>query len=404
MTKCADIHEMVSLYIDGQLDENERKQFEEHINNCESCSVEYEDILNIIKLCAEIEEEELPDGFGSELHQKLLEVSGKHQTTAGKLILLFRSSYFRVATSVAAALLLIFLVKGVYNTGVLNNTNGDVSMIASQKSMESAPESFSVASAAAEPSEENSVMAYDSGAVVTAGGTELYGGTDAIADGNAADTRSGAESGAGTSSKAAGESAYTYSTPVTPSCDGQDPVQPVETDRATEDERVQQPMMAMMAAPETVNSRLAQFQLTLGDPDVQMVRIRELVAACDGMENPVFENVPAVSIPAGASVTYYLIPNERYDEFKDSVSEYIGAGNITVDPPVVTDQTAVLEELISSNNELDNRILKLEEEDAAKNSAEIVILKEQITANNNIIESLRLGSEYTNVRMIIIPK
>ncbi|MDI3533886.1 MAG: hypothetical protein PWQ82_251 [Thermosediminibacterales bacterium] len=65
---CNKIREKISLYIDGELTETERKEFEEHIKQCSQCRMEYKKILTTINLCNGLPQVEPPEDF----HEKLL--------------------------------------------------------------------------------------------------------------------------------------------------------------------------------------------------------------------------------------------------------------------------------------------------------------------------------------------
>ena len=67
---CKDMNELLSLYIDNELSDTERKGFEDHLEACEACRHEVEEISQLVHACCEIEEAELPEGFKQELHMK----------------------------------------------------------------------------------------------------------------------------------------------------------------------------------------------------------------------------------------------------------------------------------------------------------------------------------------------
>lgn len=73
MKKCEEIMELISLYIDDDLNETEKHQFEEHINSCIKCREELDLQMEIINLCQDMEEVELPEDFNRQLNQKLVE-------------------------------------------------------------------------------------------------------------------------------------------------------------------------------------------------------------------------------------------------------------------------------------------------------------------------------------------
>jgi hypothetical protein len=114
--KCGEIGELLSLYVDRLLDEKRCSEFEEHIGICSSCRKELEDINRVIELCNSVEEVELPDGFREELHLKLMKVN--RSTEIKNRILSVRSRYFKIFSSIAAVLLLVIFVKGIYDSGL----------------------------------------------------------------------------------------------------------------------------------------------------------------------------------------------------------------------------------------------------------------------------------------------
>ncbi len=67
--KCEDIKALISEYID-ETAENPN-QIKEHIENCESCSKYYEEILHTVNLCNSVSPSPLPADFKERLHKKL---------------------------------------------------------------------------------------------------------------------------------------------------------------------------------------------------------------------------------------------------------------------------------------------------------------------------------------------
>lgn len=104
MKKCEHIIELISLYIDGELSDAEKHQFEEHINSCIKCKEEFDCQMEIINLCKNIEDVELPEDFNKQLHQKLV----KEKQGKGPLFWM-NSKYIKLASSIAAAFILIFV-------------------------------------------------------------------------------------------------------------------------------------------------------------------------------------------------------------------------------------------------------------------------------------------------------
>lgn len=104
MKKCEEIMELISLYVDGELCETEKQQFEEHINSCVKCREELDLQMEIINLCHNIEEADIPEDFDRQLHEKLV----NEKQRKGPLFRM-NSKYIKLASSVAAAVLLIFI-------------------------------------------------------------------------------------------------------------------------------------------------------------------------------------------------------------------------------------------------------------------------------------------------------
>lgn len=99
---CNEIKDMFSLYIDGELDENERKTVEEHVRFCESCRNELEQYKKIINMLQNLIEEEPPIGYCKRLHEKLLKAKQRKKVST-------RSRWVKYG-SIAAAFILVVSV------------------------------------------------------------------------------------------------------------------------------------------------------------------------------------------------------------------------------------------------------------------------------------------------------
>ncbi|TYQ13330.1 UNVERIFIED_CONTAM: putative zinc finger protein [Acetivibrio alkalicellulosi] len=106
MKKCSEIMELIGLYIDNELDADLRAEFDEHIKVCENCKNEYTEQLEIVKLCNSIEEEELPEVFKEQLHEKLL----KEKQRKNPLFFIKRRNV-RIISSIAAVILIAFIAR-----------------------------------------------------------------------------------------------------------------------------------------------------------------------------------------------------------------------------------------------------------------------------------------------------
>ncbi len=70
---CQEFREIISLYIDNELNKNEIKKLEMHIKDCPECMKEYEELKRIKELLADMPTAPLPDKFKDEVHQKLVD-------------------------------------------------------------------------------------------------------------------------------------------------------------------------------------------------------------------------------------------------------------------------------------------------------------------------------------------
>ncbi len=95
---CIDFVDKISLYIDDELTEIEKKEFELHILKCDNCRQEYEDMINILKNVRNQEQVELPDNYRFELRRKLKEVAKEE-----------KKINWRVISSVAAGLIIMLI-------------------------------------------------------------------------------------------------------------------------------------------------------------------------------------------------------------------------------------------------------------------------------------------------------
>lgn len=101
--KCETIRNMISSYIDKDLNDIEKTELEKHLAQCEQCREEYESMLDIIAICGNLEEIELPQNFRTELHQRLIEEKKKISFFGGIL----EKKSMKVATGLVAAVLVI---------------------------------------------------------------------------------------------------------------------------------------------------------------------------------------------------------------------------------------------------------------------------------------------------------
>lgn len=119
--KCNEICDLLSLYIDNELNDEEMHQVEEHLQSCENCQKELDEYKNIISILQSLPEEEPPEGYCKRLHNKLLETGRqtKPKKEAFNIKNINRFKWMKYG-SLAAALVLVLLVAGINNLGRMN--------------------------------------------------------------------------------------------------------------------------------------------------------------------------------------------------------------------------------------------------------------------------------------------
>ncbi len=74
---CSLYKNLLSSYIDKDINEIDKIELEKHLLSCEECMNEYKALLSVVKSCNEIEDAELPSDFYLGLHEKLCELNVK---------------------------------------------------------------------------------------------------------------------------------------------------------------------------------------------------------------------------------------------------------------------------------------------------------------------------------------
>jgi len=124
--KCEVIQNMMSSYIDKDLNDIEKQEFEKHLSECQKCREEYQSLYEITTMCSSLEELELPSNFRTELHQKLLDEKNKNRLRG-----VFGRRWMKAATGVAAAVLVIAIGLGgsrLLDKGMGNSATQSVKM------------------------------------------------------------------------------------------------------------------------------------------------------------------------------------------------------------------------------------------------------------------------------------
>lgn len=116
---CRVVQELISTYIDGELDGEKARMLEEHLESCQGCSQKLEHMKALVQMVGTFEEEELPDGFLDRLHARLeaKQVSGVVSDRRRRF-----SGWIRLAGIAAAAAIFVLAIR-VLNPGALPYTS-----------------------------------------------------------------------------------------------------------------------------------------------------------------------------------------------------------------------------------------------------------------------------------------
>lgn len=105
--KCERIRQLMSAYIDNEMNEVDKIKFEKHIATCPQCKEEYELLKDIVNECSDVNEVELPENFREELHNMLLKAEGRKSRRFSDFI---RKNRWQTIAGSAVAAVLIFAI------------------------------------------------------------------------------------------------------------------------------------------------------------------------------------------------------------------------------------------------------------------------------------------------------
>ncbi|AKL94919.1 DNA polymerase I [Clostridium aceticum] len=152
---CKNIDNYISSYIDGYLTKQEKEDFEKHINQCEACKAQYDNLNLILDCVHEIEEVPLPKNFTMQLGEKLREEAVKDEESTDSSLDLKKKDIskkpfkkWRVIGGIAAGLLIMTMSATMLNnfstksSRDLINEEADAGMVMTGSREESAPQTF----------------------------------------------------------------------------------------------------------------------------------------------------------------------------------------------------------------------------------------------------------------------
>lgn len=115
---CKDFDLYGSAYIDNMLSEQEKLEFENHINECEYCNISLQNLKIIVESINELEEVELPRNFSSELEIKL-----QNEKNSKNRMVLFNKK--KLLSGIVAGLLIFMASLSLINNSLINK-NKDI--------------------------------------------------------------------------------------------------------------------------------------------------------------------------------------------------------------------------------------------------------------------------------------
>jgi len=119
---CKGCREKLFDYVTDCTTSKETASVQAHLEHCDSCKKEYQEICEMLSVLHELPEAELPKGFQLSLHQKLVQAADEMQKAKERSFLgwLRRVRAMGGWKVVAPALVCLVLVLGVYSGGVFD--------------------------------------------------------------------------------------------------------------------------------------------------------------------------------------------------------------------------------------------------------------------------------------------
>lgn len=111
MENCEEIRYLLSAYLDGELEESERIDLEEHLEDCPGCAEELAGLKESREILGSLEGVEPPPDFLSRVHSRLENQSSVKSGTRKLIFPLRLKIPLEVAGLAAAAVLIIYILK-----------------------------------------------------------------------------------------------------------------------------------------------------------------------------------------------------------------------------------------------------------------------------------------------------
>ncbi len=113
---CRVVQELISPYIDGELDRERARQLEAHVESCSECRQRLEEMKAVVQMVGALEEKELPDDFADRLQTRLEaeQVTGMiHRKRVGF------SSWMKWVGMAAAAAVIVLAIRVLSLNGLM---------------------------------------------------------------------------------------------------------------------------------------------------------------------------------------------------------------------------------------------------------------------------------------------
>ncbi len=117
---CEQARLLMNAAIDGDINEHERSKLDQHIDSCEACTVEFEELKYVVQMLGEMELKALPIGFEEELHEKLIHVKRDSEPVkAGSTIMSkiksihIKKRYYGYVATAAVLLMVVVIGKNI---------------------------------------------------------------------------------------------------------------------------------------------------------------------------------------------------------------------------------------------------------------------------------------------------
>lgn len=114
--KCDKFIELISNYIENDITEEEKVAFKAHLEICKECKEEFESVKNALQVLSSIEEEEIPEGFKKDIHNRLLlesERINKNKLFKSKIVS-FTKRGGAIAATIAVGIFTIFFINNSF--------------------------------------------------------------------------------------------------------------------------------------------------------------------------------------------------------------------------------------------------------------------------------------------------